>query len=228
MRTVIAGGHGKIALLLAELLTRRGEQVAALIRNPDHAADVTAAGAEPIVLDLEHAADDALLAVVKGSDAAVFAAGAGPGSGAARKYAVDRDGSVRLAEAAERTGVRRFVQISSIGAGEPPAPGADDVFAAYLDAKTQAETDLRARDLDWTIVRPGGLLDSAGTGRVTLAPPPVARGDIPRADVAAVVAELLPATPSVGATLVLVSGDTPIDAAVAQLGVAKGRAVQTD
>ncbi|WP_069160858.1 NAD(P)H-binding protein [Nocardia altamirensis] len=228
MRTVIAGGHGKIALLLAELLTRRGDQVAALIRNPDHAADVTAAGAEPIVLDLEHATDDALLAVVKGADAAVFAAGAGPGSGAARKYAVDRDGSVRLAATAERAGVRRFVQISSIGAGEPPAPGTDDVFAAYLDAKTQAETDLRARDLDWTIVRPGGLLDVAGTGRVTLAPPPVARGDIPRADVAAVVAELLPATPTVGATLVLVSGDTPIEAAVAQLGVAKERAVQTD
>jgi uncharacterized protein YbjT (DUF2867 family) len=228
MRTVIAGGHGKIALLLAELLTRRGDQVAALIRNPNHAADITALGAEPIVLDLEHAADADLLAVVQGADAAVFAAGAGPGSGAARKYTVDRDGSVRLAQTAERAGVRRFVQISSIGAGQPAAPGTDEVFAAYLDAKTQAETDLRARDLDWTIVRPGGLLDTAPTGLVTLAPPPVPRGDIPRADVAAVITELLPVAHTVGTTLILVSGDTPIAAAVAEVGAAKGSAVQTD
>lgn len=217
MRTVIAGGHGKIALLLADLLTRRGDEVVALIRNPDHAADVTAVGAEPVLLDLEHADSADLLATVKGSDAVVFAAGAGAGSGADRKYTVDRDGSIRLADTAERAGVRRFVQISTMGAGQPPAPGSDEVWAAYIDAKTQAENDLRERDLAWTILRPGRLVDSAGTGLVTLAAPRVPRGDIARADVAAVLAELLPATHTAGATLELVSGDTAISRAVAEL-----------
>ncbi|WP_433665062.1 SDR family oxidoreductase [Nocardia sp. CA-128927] len=217
MRTVIAGGHGKIALLLAELLTSRGDQVVSLIRNPEHAADVTAVGAEPAVLDLEHADAADLLATVRGSDAVVFAAGAGPGSSAERKYTVDRDGSVRLADTAERAGVRRFVQISTMGAGQPPAPGSDDIWAAYIDAKTQAEDDLRKRALDWTILRPGRLVDTAATGLVTLAVPPVGRGDIARADVAAVLAELLPATHTAGATLELVSGDTAVDRAVAAL-----------
>ncbi|PXX70706.1 putative NAD(P)-binding protein [Nocardia tenerifensis] len=217
MRTVIAGGHGKIALLLAELLARRGDEVVSLIRNPDHAADVSATGAEPALLDLEHADAADLTAAVRGSDAVVFAAGAGPGSTAERKYTVDRDGSVRLADTAERAGVSRFVQISSMGAGQPPAPGTDDVWAAYIDAKTQAEADLRERALDWTILRPGRLIDTAGTGLVTLAAPRVPRGEIPRADVAAVLAALLLATHTAGATLELVAGDTSIDRAVAAL-----------
>ncbi|MFI9402837.1 SDR family oxidoreductase [Nocardia sp. NPDC052316] len=231
MRIVIAGGHGKIALLLADLLTRRGDEVVALIRNPDHAADVTAVGAEPAVLDLEQAATAHLMDTVKGSDAVVFAAGAGPGSSAERKYTVDRDGSVRLADTAERAGVRRFVQISTMGAGQPPAPGSDDIWAAYIDAKTQAENDLRERVLDWTILRPGRLVDTAGTGLVTLAAPRVPRGDIPRADVAAVLAELLPATHTAGATLELVSGDTAISRAVAELadpGVSENAAPLAD
>ncbi|MGW4090379.1 SDR family oxidoreductase [Nocardia sp. NPDC004750] len=217
MRVVIAGGHGKIALLLAPLLTAHGHEVAALIRNPAHAADVRATGAEPVLCDLEKAGTDEVVDVVKGSDAAVFAAGAGPGSGVDRKYTVDLGGSVRLAESAERTGVRRFLQISTMGAGRPPAPGSDEVWAAYIDAKTKAEDDLRERDLDWTIVRPGRLTDSPGTGLVTLRPAPVGSGEVPRADVAAVLAGLLPAAPSYRLTLELVSGDTPISQAIAHL-----------
>ncbi|NUP28300.1 MAG: SDR family oxidoreductase [Nocardia sp.] len=217
MRIVIAGGHGKIALLLAELLTGRGHSVIALIRNSAHAPEVYATGAESVVLDLEQAVVTDLAATVQGADAVVFAAGAGPGSGVARKYTVDRDGSVLLAEAAERVGTRRFLQVSAMGAGTAPAAGTDEVWAAYIDAKTQAEDDLRGRDLDWTILRPGRLLDSPGTGAVTLAPARLDRGDIPRADVAAVLAELLDAGHTAGLTLDLVSGGTPIEAAVAAL-----------
>ena len=108
--------------------------------------------------------------LLSGADAAVFAAGAGPGSGALRKDSVDRAASVLLADAAGRAGVRRFVQISSMGAGAPPRPGTDEVWAAYMTAKTAAEADLRARDLDWTILRPGGLTDAPATGRIRLAP----------------------------------------------------------
>jgi uncharacterized protein YbjT (DUF2867 family) len=218
MRVVIAGGHGKIALLLERLLVQRGDQAVGLIRNPAHAGEVSATGAVAEVCDLEAAAVDEVAALLDGAGAVVFAAGAGPGSGALRKDTVDRGASVRLADAASRAGVRRFVQISGMGVDQPPAPGTDEVWGAYLVAKAAAENDLRARDLDWTILRPGGLTDDPGTGQVRLAPPSLPRGQVPRADVAAVIAALLDAPATAGQTLDLISGDTPIADALRQLG----------
>src|SRR5262250_153474 len=191
MRVVIAGGHGKIALLLEGLLAGRGDEAVGLVRNPAQVADVEGAGAEAVVCDLEAASADDVTMLLSGADAVVFAAGAGPGSGVPRKDSVDRAASVLMADAAERAGVRRFVQVSSMGAGQPPQPGRDEVWAAYITAKTAAEDDLRSRDLDWTIVRPGRLTDAPATGRIRLAPPPVPRGAVPRADAAAVIAALL-------------------------------------
>src|SRR5580700_9567947 len=214
MRVVIAGGHGQIALLLERLLAERGDQAIGLIRNPAHVTDVRKAGAEAVICDLEAASAGDVAVLLAGADAVVFAAGAGPGSGAARKDSVDRAGSALMAEAAERAGVRRFVQVSSMGAGQPPQPGADEVWAAYITAKTAAKADLRARDLDWTILRPGGLTDAPATGRIHLAAPPVPAGTIPRADVAAVIAALLDEPGTRRQTLELVAGDSPVAAAV--------------
>ena len=214
MRVVIAGGHGKIALLLERLLAGRGDQAVALIRNPAHVADVQKAGAEAVVCDLEAASADDVAALLSGADAVVFAAGAGPGSGAPRKDSVDRAASVLMADAAQRAGVRRFVQVSSMGAGQPPQPGSDEAWAAYITAKTAAEADLRARDLDWTILRPGGLTNAPAAGKIRIAPPPVPRGTVPRADVAAVIAALLDNPGTRHQTLELVGGDSPVAAAV--------------
>ena len=214
MRTVIAGGHGKIALLLEGLLAARGDQALAMVRNPAHLADVQNAGAEAVVCDLETASAGDVAALLSGADGVVFAAGAGPGSGIARKDSVDRAASALMAGAAEQAGVRRFVQVSSMGAGQPPRAGSDETWAAYIAAKTAAEVDLQARDLDWTIVRPGGLTDAPATGRVRLAAPPVPRGTVPRADVAAVIAALLSEPRARQQTLELVSGDTPVAEAV--------------
>jgi uncharacterized protein YbjT (DUF2867 family) len=155
--------------------------------------------------------------LLTGADAVVFAAGAGAGSGAPRKDTVDRAASVLMADAAERAGVRRFVQISSMGAGQPPRPGTGEVWAAYIAAKTAAETDLHARDLDWTILRPGSLTDAPATGQIRLAPPPVPAGAVPRADVAAVIAALLDHPGTRHQTLELTSGDSPVAAAVDSL-----------
>ena len=218
MRVVIAGGHGKIALLLEQLLAQRGDQAVGLIRNPAQADEVSGTGAVAAICDLETASAEEVTALLDGADAVVFAAGAGAGSGVPRKDSVDRGASVLLAEAAGRAGVRRFVQVSSMGAGQPPADGSDEVWAAYITAKTAAEDDLRARDLDWTILRPGGLTDDPGTGRVRLTAPPVPRGRVPRADVAAVILALLDDPASAGQTLELIGGDTPIAEAIAQLG----------
>ncbi|TQM81922.1 nucleoside-diphosphate-sugar epimerase [Saccharothrix saharensis] len=206
MRVVIAGGHGKIALRVERLLAARGDSATALVRNPDHHADVLDAGGVPVHCDLE-ATDVASVAdVMTGAGAALFAAGAGPGSGVARKDTVDRAAAALFAEAAERAGVRRFIQISTTGIGRTTG---DEVFDAYLAAKGAAEDDLRERDLDWTIVRPGRLTDDEPTGLVELSEKPL-RGSVPRGDVAAVVVALLDRPGTVRRTYELISGDTPI------------------
>lgn len=217
MRVVIAGGHGKIALLLERLLSQRGDSVAGLVRNPDHVDDLAAAGAEAVVVDLEHASVDDVAAHLQGADAVVFAAGAGPGSGEARKQTVDRDAAILLADAAEAAGVGRYVMVSAIGADNEPEPGGDPVFAAYLRAKAAADRDVTARaGLSATIVRPGGLTDEPGTGRVRIAEE-TGRGTIPRADVAAVLVAALDHPETGGHTFELIEGDTPIDEAITTL-----------
>src|SRR3954454_11216528 len=156
MRVVIAGGHGKIALILERLLAQRGDSVAGFIRNPAQAADLEAVGAEPLIVDLEQASVDEVAKHLDGADAVVFAAGAGPGSGAARKETVDRDAAILLADAAEAAKVSRYVMISSMGAdAEAPDDAGDPVFVAYLRAKGAADDNVRSRTgLDSTIVRP--------------------------------------------------------------------------
>lgn len=216
MRVVIAGGHGNIALRLTRRLAANGDRVVGIIRNPAHAADLRDSGAEPAVLDLENASVDEVADVLKGSDAAVFAAGAGPGSGVARKDTVDRGAAALFGAACELAGVRRHVQIGSMGVGRPPRPGADDVFAAYLVAKEAAEEDLRKRDVDWTILRPGRLTDGPATGEVHLADS-VAYGEIPREDVAAVIVAILGEGRTFRRTLEVVGGNTPIADAVAHV-----------
>ncbi|MER5539258.1 NAD(P)H-binding protein [Streptomyces mirabilis] len=212
MRIVIAGGHGQIALRLERLLAARGDEVAGIIRRAEQGDDLRAAGAEPVLCDLESASVEEVAAHLQGADAAVFAAGAGPGSGPARKGTVDRGAAVLFADAAERARVRRHVVVSSMGA-DPAHPG-DDVFDLYLRAKGEADEYVRGRtSLEWTILRPGSLIDDAGTGLVRLEAS-TGRGAVPRDDVAAVLAELVETPATAGLTLELISGSTPISVAV--------------
>ena len=213
-RIVIIGGHGSIARLLTELLVERDDEVVSVFRNPAHSAEIEALGAESVVCDIEAASASDLVPALTGADAVVFAAGAGPGSGAARKRTVDYDGSVKAAEAAENAGVPRFVQISAIGVDEDVEPGTDEVWNAYVEAKRDADAALRRSSLAWTILRPGALTDDEPTGLVTLAAD-TPRGSIPRADVAAVIAAVLSFPDTAGHSWDVVSGESPIPAAVA-------------
>jgi uncharacterized protein YbjT (DUF2867 family) len=210
---VIAGGHGQIALRLAKLLSARGDAVRSLIRNPGHEAGVHAAGAEPVVADMEALGD--LAEFVDGADAVVFAAGAGPGSGAERKRTVDLGAAVKLLDGARRTGVRRYLMVSAMGAADPAA--GSHAMRPYLEAKSQADAALAESDLEWTIVRPGGLTDEPGTGLVELAPSLGRRGAITRDDVAAVLVGCLDEPRTVRATFDLLQGETPIAQALAAL-----------
>lgn len=210
MRVAIAGGHGKIAIRLTRLLADREHRVVSLIRNPDHADDVREAGGEPVVCDLEAETDAEVADAIRGADAIVFAAGAGPGSGPARKETMDYGGAAKLIAAAKARGIRRYLIVSALSA-DPDAPG--DGFGVYLRAKGRADAELAASGLDYTILRPGGLTDDPGTGLVRLAES-VERGDVPRDDVAAVLAACLVEPGTIGRTLELVAGDTPVEDAV--------------
>ncbi|WP_328732311.1 NAD(P)H-binding protein [Streptomyces caniferus] len=221
MRIVIAGGHGQIALRLERLLAGRGDEVAGIVRRPEQAGDLLAAGAEPVVCDLESASVEDVSRHMEGADAAVFAAGAGPGSGAERKDTVDRGAARLFADAAEAAGVRRFLVVSSMGTDREPPAGTDPVFAAYLRAKAAADTDIRSRaGLDWTILRPGRLTGDPGTGRVTLADA-TGRSEVPRDDVAATLMALLDEPATIGRTLELIGGDVPVVDAVRAVAVAQ-------
>jgi uncharacterized protein YbjT (DUF2867 family) len=208
---VIAGGHGKIALRLARLLTARGDSVRSLIRNPGHQAGVRATGAEPVVADME-ALDD-LAEFVEGADGVVFAAGAGPGSGPDRKRTVDFGAAVKLLDAARATGARRYLIVSSMGAGDP-ASGAESM-RPYLEAKADADAALAASDLDWTVVRPGMLTDDPGTGLFQVGD--LDRGSVSRDDVAAVLVGCLDEPRTVRKTFDLLQGETQIAEALAAL-----------
>jgi uncharacterized protein YbjT (DUF2867 family) len=215
VRVAIAGGHGQIAQRLTGLLAERGDEVVSLIRNPDHADDVRRVGGEPVVCDLEAASEDQVAEAIRSADAVVFAAGAGPGSGSARKETMDYGGAAKLIRAAEVAGVGRYVMVSSMGAN-PDAAG-DDTFSVYLRAKGRADAELAASGLDYTIIRPGRLTDKPGTGRVHLGEH-VPRAEVPRDDVAAVLAEVVRSPAAAGHVVALTTGDTPIPEAVASPG----------
>lgn len=214
MQVVIAGGHGQIALLLTKLLDERGEQVRSLIRNPEHSDDVVEAGAEAVICDLENDDAERIARAVDDADAIVFAAGAGPDSGPERKESVDHRGAVKLIEAAKHNGVNRYVILSSVGA-DPDREGDGD-FDVYLRAKGRADAELAESGLTYTVIRPGALTDEAGTGKV-FASAGGEHDQIPRADVAAVIAATLSEPAAEGKTFEVVSGQTPIVEAIRAL-----------
>lgn len=211
-RVVVIGGHGKVALQLARILTERGDQVSSVFRNPDHADDVAATGAEPVVADIERLDTDALARLLAGHDAVVFSAGAGGGN-PARTYAVDRDAAIRVIDAAAQAGLRRFVMVSYFGAGPNHGVPEGDSFFPYAQAKAAADAHLRASDLDWTVLGPGRLTLEPATGRIALGE---GKGEVSRADVAHVVAAALADDSTIGRTIDFNNGEVPIAEALAR------------
>lgn len=210
MKISIVGGHGQIAMLMYPFLKEKGHQIRGIIRKEEQADDLREAGAEPVICDIEEQND--ISDAVGDADAVLFAAGAGPGSGAERKFTVDRDGAIKLIEAAKKNGINRYVMISAMGLDKPRG---NDVFQAYQKAKAEADEALRKSGLNYTIIKPGRLTDEPGTGKVALAPE-LPRGEIPRQDVAKVLVEILETPQTAGHTFDLVSGDTGISKAVEQ------------
>lgn len=205
-RVIVIGGHGKVALHLARILTERGDDVSSVFRNPEHSDDVAATGAAPVVADIEQLDTTALGQLLAGHDAVVFSAGAGGGN-PARTYAVDRDAAIRVIDAAAQAGVRRFVMVSYFGAGPDHGVPQDDSFYAYAEAKAAADAHLRASDLDWTVLGPGRLTLEPATGKIALGK---GKGEVSRADVALVAAAALADDSTVRRTIEFNNGDIPI------------------
>jgi uncharacterized protein YbjT (DUF2867 family) len=215
-RIVVIGGHGKVALQLARVLTERGDAVSSVFRNPDHSDDVAGTGAKPVLADIEQLDTDALVGLLAGHDAVVFSAGAGGGN-PARTYAVDRDAAIRVIDAAARAGVKRFVMVSYFGAGPGHGVPQGDSFFPYAEAKAAADAHLRASDLDWTVLGPGRLTLEPATGRIALGGPGkrTEKSEVSRSDVALVVAAALSDDSTIGRTIDFNNGQTPIAEALA-------------
>jgi uncharacterized protein YbjT (DUF2867 family) len=215
MDVAVAGGHGKVALRLLRLLAERGDRGLGLVRNPDHAADLEAVGAMPVGADLENLDPDAIATSIAGCHAVVFAAGAGPGSGPARKRTVDYGGAVKLIDACKLEGIRRYLMVSAMGVRDLDARGPE--MRPYYEAKLEADKALAASGLDYTIVRPGRLTDDPGTGLIEAAEQLDRIGGIPRDDVAATLAGCLDADNTIGRSFDLLRGERPIAEALAAL-----------
>jgi uncharacterized protein YbjT (DUF2867 family) len=205
---IIFGGHGKVALHLARILSDRGYQVTSVFRNPDHGDEVAATGARPVVGDIEALGVDRLADLIAGNDAVVFSAGAGGGN-PARTYAVDRDAAIRVIDATGQAGTRRFVMVSYFGAGPDHGVPEGDSFFAYADAKAAADAHLRASNLDWTVLGPGALTLDPATGLIAVGPS-AAKGHVSREDVAQVIATVLEDNGTLERTIEFNNGDTPI------------------
>lgn len=211
MDITIVGGHGSIGMLMLPILKSMGHQVRGIIRKEEQAKDLREVGAEPVVCDIEEHED--ISEAVGQADVVLFAAGAGPGSGAERKFTVDRDGAIKLIEASKKNGISRYVMISAMGLDEPRG---NEVFRAYLKAKAEADETLIKSGLEYTIIKPGRLTDEPGSGKVALAQE-LPRGEVPREDVAQVLAEVLDSPQTAGLVLDLTSGDTPISIALSNV-----------
>lgn len=216
MKVLVAGAHGNTARRLVRRLAEQGHEVRGLVRKEEQLADVESDGAEPVLVDLEsEEVDGAIGEAVAGCDAVVFAAGAGAGSGDARKETMDYGGAAKLVEVAEKNGANRYLMLSSMGADDPE--GRDEAMRPYLRAKGRADGRLRESGLEWTIIRPGRLTDEEGTGRIDAAESLGRYGEIPREDVAAAFAAALELPNTYGKTVEILAGETPVREALERL-----------
>lgn len=211
-RIAIIGGHGRVALQLAKMLTADGHEVRSLFRNPEHHDDVAATGASPIVADFERLSTEGIAAHLAGSHAVVWSAGAGGGD-PARTYAVDRDAAIRSMDAAAEAGVNRYVMVSYIGARVDHGVPEDHSMFAYAEAKAAADEYLRSTALQWTILAPSALTHDPGTGLIE-AGTDIQGSSVPREDVARVAVAVLRRPDTAYLFIPFNAGQTPIDEAL--------------
>lgn len=203
---ILFGGHGKVALLATRILTDRGHSVTSVIRKADQADEIRAHGGEPHVADIQQQTLTDFAELIHGHDAVVWSAGAGGGS-ADRTWAIDRDAAILSVQGAAKAGVDRYVMVSWSGSVLDHGVPQDNDFFAYAQSKMIADAVLRDSGLRWTVVAPSTLTDDEPTGSVDW---DGSSTEVPRGDVAHVVADALESDATVGKTIRFNTGSTPI------------------
>ncbi len=212
MHVFIAGSNGQIGQHLLREMADSDHEARAMIRHPDQGPELQQLGATETVLgDLEKDCSEAM----RGCDAVIFAAGSGPHTGPDKTIDVDQDGAIRLIDSASAMGIKRFIIVSSMGAGEPQ--NGPEKLRHYLQAKHNADEHLINSGLNYTVVRPGQLTNDEGTGKVAVSAEHESVGRISRQDVARVLLATLDASTTINRVFDVVSGDVPIAEALEKL-----------
>ena len=216
-KALIIGGHGKVALLLAPLLTAAGMEVTSVIRNADHIDAVAETGATPVMHDVASSSVEELADLFAGHDAIIWSAGSGGGS-AESTYAVDRDAAMASMDAAVSASVQRYIMVSYLGAGLDHGVPPEDSFYAYAEAKAAADAHLRSSQLAWTVLAPGSLTLDAPTSLINPTPANERDAadprDTSRANVALVAAAVIQRPDTIMRTIDFTDGNVPIEQAL--------------
>lgn len=211
MKVAIIGANGGVGTFLGEILAKRGDNPVGYIRDAAQAPALEKLGMQTEIADLMETTIEEYAQLLEDTDAIVFTAGAG-GAGVDLTKAVDGEGVRKMIAAAQMAEVKRFLLVSAF-----PDAGRDqettESFELYMKVKRQADVDLVHSKLAWTILRPGTLTDNPGTGQVDLGQA-ISYGEVPREDVAGVLAELLKHPETTYSILELTEGDLSIEDAV--------------
>ncbi len=214
MRVLVIGANGQIGQRLTEMLNSHDEhKVLAMIRHQDQKEVFSAKGIETVIADLEGTVEE-LREAMEGCEAVVFTAGSGGSTGADKTLLIDLDGAVKTMEAAELAGVERFIMVSALQANN--RENWNEAIKPYYVAKHYADRVLMQSNLTYTIIRPGGLLNEKGSGKISVGDK-LERGSIPREDVAKTIVESLTNEHTKNRSFDLVSGEEQITVALSKL-----------
>ncbi|GAA0493395.1 SDR family oxidoreductase [Salinibacillus aidingensis] len=212
MKTLVAGANGQIGKQLVQLLHNSDKHtVKAMVRKEEQAEAFKQEGIETVLADLEGSVED-IQHAASDCDAVVFTAGSGGSTGSDKTLLVDLDGAIKTIEAAQQADVKRFVMVSAFQANN--RENWYEPLKAYYVAKHYADRALIDSELNYTIVRPGGLLNEAGTGHIQVAENMTEGGSIPREDVAKTVLACLDEENTYKKSFDLLSGDQTIEEAL--------------
>lgn len=214
MNVLVIGANGQIGKFVVEQLIQEGKhKVTAMIRKPEQADALKELGADVVIGDLEGSVED-LAEAMKDHNAIVFTAGSGGSTGQDKTLLIDLDGAVKTMEAAEQQGISRYILVSAYGADQREKWS--ESIKPYYVAKHYADRALFASDLNYTIIRPGGLENEPGTGKIAVGTD-LEPGSIPRADVARVIVAALQEEKTYRMAFDLIAGDHPIEDALGKL-----------
>jgi uncharacterized protein YbjT (DUF2867 family) len=207
MNVLVVGANGQVGqLLVNQLRDSREHTVKAMVRKEEQAEAYRKMDIEVAVACLEQSVED-IAQAARGCNAIVFTAGSGRHTGFDKTLLIDLDGAVKTIEAAEKAGIKRFIMVSAIQAHR--RENWHEKMLPYYAAKYYADKMLAQSELTYTIIRPGGLLNEPGTGKITAAID-IRSGKISREDVANTILHSLTEENTYYQSFDLVTGEVPI------------------